>query len=85
LGGTLICRPDQITAWHKAHVSNGPTEVANDLIKRVRRVAFGFTRIRNYRVLSCPTPAHPPGPTPQHLTLLTSEEPVIPAVRTTPC
>jgi len=28
-------------------VSNGPTEAANNLIKRV---AFGFTNFRNYRV-----------------------------------
>ena len=41
---------DQIAAWHRAHVSNGPTEAANNLIKRVKRVAFGFTRWRNYRI-----------------------------------
>ena len=29
---------------------NGPTEAANNLIKRVKRVAFGFTRFRNYRI-----------------------------------
>jgi len=34
---------------HQAHVSNGPTEAAN-LIKRVKRVAFGFTRWWNYRI-----------------------------------
>jgi transposase len=50
LGRTLIRWRDQIAAWHHAHVSNGPTEAANNLIKRVKRVAFGFTRFRNYRV-----------------------------------
>ena len=50
LGRTLIRWKDQIAAWHRAHVSNGPTEAANNLIKRVKRVAFGFTRFRNYRV-----------------------------------
>ena len=30
--------------------SNGPTEAANNLIKRIKRVAFGFTRFRNYRI-----------------------------------
>ena len=30
--------------------ANAPTEAANNLIKRVKRVAFGFTRFRNYRV-----------------------------------
>lgn len=42
----------QITAWHEAHVSNGPTEAANNLIKHVKRVAFGFKNFRNYRVRS---------------------------------
>jgi transposase len=50
LGRTLIRWRDQIAAWHQAHVSNGPTEAANNLIKRVKRVAFGFTRFRNYRI-----------------------------------
>jgi len=50
LGRTLIRWRDQIAAWHRAHVSNGPTEAANNLIKRVKRVAFGFTRFRNYRI-----------------------------------
>jgi transposase len=39
-------------AWHASHVSNGPTEAANNLIKRVKRAAFGFTSFRNYRVRS---------------------------------
>ena len=50
LGRTLIRWRDPIAAWHRAHVSNGPTEAANNLIKRVKRVAFGFTRFRNYRI-----------------------------------
>ena len=50
LGRTLLRWKDQIAAWHRAHVSNGPTEAANNLIKRVKRVAFGFTNFRNYRV-----------------------------------
>ncbi|HEY5011600.1 MAG TPA: transposase, partial [Acidimicrobiia bacterium] len=47
---TLLRWKHQIAAWHRAHVSNGPTEAANNLIKRVKRVAFGFTRFRNYRI-----------------------------------
>ena len=31
-------------------MSNGPTEAANNLIKRVKRVAFGFRRFANYRI-----------------------------------
>lgn len=50
LGRTIVRWRDQIAAWHRAHVSNGPTEAANNLIKRVKRVAFGFTRFRNYRI-----------------------------------
>jgi transposase len=50
LGRTLLRWRDQIAAWHRAHVSNGPTEAINNLIKRVKRVAFGFTRWRNYRI-----------------------------------
>jgi transposase len=50
LGRTLIRWKDQIAAWHRAHVTNGPTEAANNLIKRIKRIAFGFTRFRNYRI-----------------------------------
>ena len=50
LGRTLLRWKHQIAAWHQAHVSNGPTEAMNNLIKRIKRVAFGFTRFRNYRV-----------------------------------
>jgi len=39
-----------ITAWHRARVSNGPTEGMNNLIKRVKRVAFGFTNFENFRI-----------------------------------
>ena len=50
LGRTIIGWRHQIAAWHQAHVSNGPTEAANNLIKRVKRVAFGFRRFRNHRI-----------------------------------
>jgi hypothetical protein len=43
-------RKNQIVAWHRAHVTNGPTEAINNLIKRVKRVAFGFTRFRSFRI-----------------------------------
>jgi len=52
LGRTLIRWKHQIGAWHTAHVSNGPTEAVNNLIKRVKRAAFGFTSFRNYRIRS---------------------------------
>jgi transposase len=50
LGRTLLRWQHQIAAWHQAHVSNGPTEAVNNLIKRVKRVAFGFRSFRNYRI-----------------------------------
>jgi len=50
LGRTITKWRTQIAAWHHAHVSNGPTEAANNLIKVVKRIAFGFTSFRNYRI-----------------------------------
>ena len=50
LGRTLRRWRHQIVAWHRARVSNGPTEAVNNLVKRVKRVAFGITNIRNYRI-----------------------------------
>ncbi|HLG68172.1 MAG TPA: ISL3 family transposase [Acidimicrobiales bacterium] len=52
LGRTLRRWRKQIAAWHRAHVTNGPTEAVNNLIKRVKRAAFGFTSFRNYRIRS---------------------------------
>ena len=42
--GRIISRwRDQIVAWHQARVpSNGSTEAVNNLVKRVKRVAFGI-------------------------------------------
>ncbi len=50
LGRTLLRWKDQIVAWHRAHVTNAATEAANNLIKRVKRGAFGMTRFRNFRI-----------------------------------
>jgi transposase len=50
LGRTLKNWRNEIIAWHKFHISNGSTEGANNLIKRVKSVAFGFRSFRNYRV-----------------------------------
>ena len=52
LGRTpLRCRR-QIAAWREAHVSSGPTEAVNNLIKRVKRAASEFTGFRNDRIRS---------------------------------
>jgi transposase len=50
LGRTIVRWRHQIAAWHQAHVSNGPTEALNNLVKRVKRVAFGFRRFAHYRI-----------------------------------
>jgi transposase len=50
LGRTLVRWRDQIVAWHHARVSNGPTEAMNNLIKRIKRVGFGFRRFAHYRI-----------------------------------
>jgi transposase len=50
LAGTLRRWRNQIVAWQTARVSNGPTEALNNLIKRIKRVAFGMRRFRHYRI-----------------------------------
>ena len=76
LGRTLIRWKEQIAAWHRAHLSSGPTESVNNLIKRIKRVAFGLRRFRNHRIRG-PALRRPPqlGPTRHHHTPLKSEEP----------
>ena len=54
LGRTLVRWTNQIAAWHRTHLSNGPTKAANNLIKRIKRVAFGLTRFRNHRIRVLP-------------------------------
>ena len=50
LGRTLARWHTPIVNWHHARVSNGPTEAINNLIKRVKRAAFGFRRFTHYRI-----------------------------------
>ena len=50
LGRTLARWFDEITNWHKAFVSNGPTEAVNNLIKRIKRIGFGFRSLAHYRI-----------------------------------
>ena len=47
---TIATWRTQISNWHAARVTNAPTEAANNLIKRVKRAAFGFTNFDNYRI-----------------------------------
>ena len=50
LGRTLWRWRAPISAWHAARVTNAATEASNNLIKRVKRAAFGFTNFHNYRI-----------------------------------
>ena len=50
LGRTLRRPRHQVRGWHQAKVSNGPTEAANNLTKRIKRIGFGFRRFAYYRL-----------------------------------
>ena len=50
LGRTIARWSTQIVNWHHARVTNGPTEALNNLIKRIKRIAFGFRNFTNYRI-----------------------------------
>ena len=52
LGRAIARWRDQIIAWHRSHVSNGPTEAVNNLVKRVKRVAFEMRNFAHYRIRS---------------------------------
>ncbi len=39
LSRTLKRWRNEIIAWHKLHITNGPTEAMNNLAKRVKRVS----------------------------------------------
>ncbi|MGD0690768.1 MAG: ISL3 family transposase [Acidimicrobiales bacterium] len=50
LGRTIRNWFEKICNFHLARVSNGPTEAINNLIKRIKRVGFGFRNFQNYRI-----------------------------------
>jgi transposase len=50
LGRTIRAWFDKIANFHLARVSNGPTEALNNLIKRIKRIGFGFRNFENYRI-----------------------------------
>jgi transposase len=50
LGRTIKTWFEKICNFHIARVSNGPTEAINNLIKRIKRVGFGFRNFQNYRI-----------------------------------
>lgn len=50
LARTLHTWFDKICNYHLARISNGPTEALNNLIKRIKRIGFGFRNFHNYRI-----------------------------------
>ena len=48
LGRTIRKWFEKLCNYHLAKVSNGPTEALNNLVKRIKRIGFGF---RNFREL----------------------------------
>jgi transposase len=50
LGRTTRHWFDKIANHHLARVTNGPTESLNNLIKRIKRIGFGFRNFKNYRI-----------------------------------
>ena len=50
LGRTVSRWSAQIINWHLSRVTNGPAEALNNLIKRVKRAAFGLPNFGNYRM-----------------------------------
>ncbi|MHB8329454.1 MAG: ISL3 family transposase [Acidimicrobiales bacterium] len=50
LGRTIRAWFNKICNYHLARVSNGPTEALNNLIKRIKRIGFGFRNFQNYRI-----------------------------------
>jgi transposase len=50
LGRTIRTWFDKLCNYHVAKVSNGPTEALNNLVKRIKRIGFGFRNFENYRI-----------------------------------
>ena len=50
LGRTIRTWFDKICNFHEARVTNGPAESLNNLIKRIKRIGFGFRNFQNYRI-----------------------------------
>ena len=50
LGRTIKNWFDKIANFHLARITNGPTEALNNLIKRIKRIGFGFRNFENYRI-----------------------------------
>ncbi|WP_236684638.1 transposase [Ferrimicrobium acidiphilum] len=49
-GGTFQREQVAHFAGIRTFVTNGPTESMNNLIKRIKRIAFGMTNFANFRI-----------------------------------
>jgi transposase len=50
LGRTISTWFAKLCNFHLARITNGPTESINNLIKRIKRIGFGFRNFENYRI-----------------------------------
>jgi transposase len=50
LGRTIRKWFEKLCNYDLAKVSNGPTEALNNLVKRIKRIGFGFRNFENYRI-----------------------------------
>lgn len=77
-GGTISAWEAPLLAYFTtAGTSNGPTEAINLLIKRIKRVGFGFRTFANYRLRLRRHLAHSPhNPDPKPVTTLHHVEPL---------
>ena len=50
LGKTIRTWFARMCNFHLARITNGPTESLNNLIKRIKRIGFGFRNFENYRI-----------------------------------
>ncbi|MGH7745595.1 MAG: ISL3 family transposase, partial [Candidatus Dormibacteria bacterium] len=50
LGRTIRRWFEKLCNYHIARVSTGPTEALNNLVKRIKRIGFGFRNFENYRI-----------------------------------
>ncbi len=50
LAGTIRHWRHRVLAYHRTRLSNGRTEAMNLLVKKVKRVGFGFRNFTNYRI-----------------------------------
>ncbi len=61
LGKTIRTWFAKLCNFHLARITNAPTESLNNLIKRIKRIGFGFRNFENYRIRALLYAASPTG------------------------